>query len=248
MRGTLFFLFCSGLLFSVGADVTLTQSVQPVDPAGAIQPAQEMTVYLTGDKLRLDSGDVSSIIRADRKMTYSILHADKIFIPMPHAGAGGAAETGDAEPVNARTTGKTAKINGFECAEVQVEQSDGTMLDEWITRDPQALAAIDALKPWQTGGFAPVLAGLGLQKRKTLPGMEGVPVRTVVMGPGRKPTVCVEVKRLSATPIRADLFEPPPGYKEVSMSDLESLAPPEKASDVNRPPEETPKDPAHAKP
>jgi hypothetical protein len=227
--------------------VTLTQSVQPVDPGGATQPAQEMTLYLTNNKLRLDSGDVSSIIRADRKITYSILHADKVFIPMPHAGGGSNSPSENVEPVNARATGKTAQINGFECAQVEVEQSDGTQIDEWITRDPKALAVIDALKPWQSGGFAPVLAGLGLQKRKTLPAMEGVPVRTLVLGPDRKPTVCVEVKRLSSVPIRADLFEPPPGYKEMSMSDLESSVPPEKASDVRPPVPEKELDP-HAKP
>src|SRR5207302_966685 len=84
MRWGLFFLLGFCFLSAIQADVTVVQSVQVVDPGGALLPAQEMTLYLTVNKLRLDSGDVSSIIRADKRMTYSLLHADRAYIVIPH--------------------------------------------------------------------------------------------------------------------------------------------------------------------
>ena len=156
-------LFCFGFFVAAKADVTVVQSVQAVQPGGGLEPAREMTIRLAGDKLRLDSGDISSIIRADKKMTYSILHADKVFVAVPHhAGehamhathATHAAEvlSGEPEPLKVRPTGKSDKVNGFNCTEVEVEQSDGTLLDTWVTQDSEAVKALDSLKTPQTGG------------------------------------------------------------------------------------------------
>ena len=242
MRRVLVFLFCFGFFVAAKADVTVVQSVQAVQPGGGLEPAREMTIRLAGDKLRLDSGDISSIIRADKRMTYSILHVDKVFVAVPHhAGehtmhATHATEVpvGEPEPLKVRPTGKSDKVNGFNCAEVEVEQSDGTLLDTWVTQDSEAVKALDSLKAWQTGEYAPVLAGMGLQQRKMLPGMEGMPVRTTVLGPGRKPTVRVDIKQVSNAPIRAGLFEPPPGYREVSMEEVNSVAAPETSADLEK--------------
>lgn len=232
-------LSCFSFFVAAKADVTVVQSVQAVQPVGGLEPAREMTVHLAGDKLRLDSGDISSIIRADKKMTYSILHADKVFVAVPHhAGENAKHATeipaGEPEPVKARPTGKTDKINGFNCTEVEVEQSDGTLLDTWVTQDSEAVKALDSLKAWQTGEYAPVLAGMGLQQRKMLPGMEGMPVRTTVLGHDRKPTVRVEIKQVSNAPIPAGLFEPPPGYREMSMEEVNSVATPETSADLEK--------------
>ncbi len=236
MRARRFFLFFLGFLSPVGADVMLTQSVQPIDPVGGPQPAREMTIYLTGDKLRLDSGDISSIIRADQQMTYSILHADRVFVAMPHSNPAIrlSAPAEEPEPVRVSATGKTDKINGFHCTEIEVEQSDGTVLDEWLTRDSEAVKALDSLKAWQTGEYASVLAGMGIQSRKTLPGMEGMPIRTTVLGAGRKPTVRVEIKQVNNALIRAEHFEPPPGYREVSMDEINAVAAPETSADLEK--------------
>lgn len=234
------FLFCFGFLVVAKADVTVVQSVQAVHPGGGLEPAREMTIHLAGDKLRLDSGDISSIIRADKRMTYSILHVDKVFVAVPHHAGGYAREhatevpAGEPEPVKARPTGKSDKVNGFNCAEVEVEQSDGTLLDTWVTQDSEAVKALDSIKAWQMGEYAPVLAGMGLQQRKLLPGMEGMPVRTTVLGPGRKPTVRVDIKQVSNSPIPAGLFEPPPGYREVSMEEVNSVAAPETSADLEK--------------
>jgi len=240
MRWSLFLLFGFGIFSLVKADVTVVQSIQAVDPKGVLQPAQEMTLYLTGDKLRLDSGDISSIIRADKKMTYSILHADKVFVIMPHLAGGPVVQPmPEAEPVKAKRTGKNDRINGFDCVEVEIEQSDGTTLDAWMTQDPQAAKAQDSLKAWQSGEYAPLLAGVGLrQGTPPLAGMEGMAVRTTVLDEHRQPTVRVEIKQLSSATIRAELFEPPPGYKETSMEAIDSLPLPENASDLGKSPAE----------
>lgn len=236
MRWSFFLLFGFGFFLSAGADVTVVQSIQAVDPKGVLQPAQEMTLYLTGDKLRLDSGDISSIIRADKKMTYSILHADKVYVTMPHLAVGpGMQAMADAEPVKAKRTGKNEKINGFDCAEVEVEQSDGTTLDAWMTQDPKAAKAQDSLKAWQSGEYSAVLAGMGLRRGSTtLPGMEGMAVRTIVLDDRRQPTVRVEIKQLSSAAIRAELFEPPPGYKETSMDAVSDFPMPDNASEFKK--------------
>jgi len=238
MRWSFLLVFCSRFLFAAGADVMVVQSIQPVHASGAPEAAREMTVYLAADKLRLDSGDVSSIIRTDLKMTYSILHSDRMFVSISHSPQnpplGMPTPLDAAEPMKATPTGKSDKINGFNCVEVEVEQSDGTTLDAWLTRDPEAVKALASLKVWQSGEYAPLLAGMGLQHRKTLPGMEGMPVRTTVLGPDRKPTVRVEIKRLSNAPIRADLFEAPAGYRELSPDELNAIAPPESGAELEK--------------
>ena len=238
MRWSLLLLFYSGFFFAAGADVTVVQSIQPVRPGGVLEEAREMTVYLAAGKLRLDSGDVSSIIRTDKKMTYSILHLDKMFVAMPHGersrALGMDTPLDDAEPLKAKPTGKSDRINGFNCVEVEVEQSDGTTLDAWLTRDSEAVKALESLKAWQSGEYAPVLAGMGLGHRKTLPGMEGMPVRTTVLGPDRKPTVRVEVMRLSNAAIRTELFEPPAGYREFSPEELNAITTPPSSADLER--------------
>ena len=234
MRWGLCFLLVLNFLSAAQADVTVVQSVQAVDPGGALQPAQEMTLYLTANKLRLDSGDVSSIIRADKRTTYSLLHSDKAFITLPHATFPTLKAQQDAEPVRTKRTGKTEKINGFNCAEVEVERSDGTTLDAWMTLDPSAIKAQDSLKAWQSGEYAALLNGMGLQQGAVLPGMEGMAIRTIVLDEQRKPTVRVELKQLSSATIRADLFEPPSGYKSVSMDAVDEIPAPNNAAELSK--------------
>ncbi len=213
------------------ADLTIVQSIQPMDPLSKEQPpAQKMVLTISGDKLRLDSGEVSSIIRRDTKKTISLVHAEHGYAVMPHLASAPRAASADEEPVNTIKTGKTDTINGFRCEEFHVEQANGTKLDAWITNDAEALKAMETVKVWQTGEYADLLSGMGF-KRQGIGGAPGLPIRTTVLDSKGLPTVTVEVKQVDNRPVKADIFEPPSDYREIPMDS--TLAPGE-SSDLDR--------------
>jgi hypothetical protein len=104
-------------------------------------------------------------------------------------------------------------------------------MDAWITTDSEAIRALESVRKWQAGGYADLLAGMGFKDYQSGGSVSGFPVKTTMIDQDGKPSVIVEVKRLDNRPIKADIFEPPPGYREMSP---EETGEPDENSDLSK--------------
>ena len=205
---------------SVGrADVTLVQQVESLDKtAGKFSPPVEITIFVTGDKMRMDFGEASSIIRRDKKLTYSIFHPDKMYMEMPHTGQvvpGKGPETGwkAGKPLKINKTGHQKKIGEFECQEVEVTQADGTMLETWVTMNSEAVIAMDTFRKWCTDEYGELVGGLGVGSGEGMESLGGFPIQTLLFDSEGRLTMKLVVKKLSCYPLKPELFDPPDGYQ-----------------------------------
>ncbi len=103
------------------ADWPKAYSVEMEVQAGGMTTATKM--FVDGDKQRMDVNaggmDMSTIIRKDKKLTYSLMHAQKMVMenPLPEAPAAAAAPAGP-EPKVEKIGSST--VNGVACTEYKV--------------------------------------------------------------------------------------------------------------------------------
>lgn len=136
------------LAIAVRADLTLVQEIEDFT-GGANGAKDQVTLYVSGSRLRLDKGQtLSSIILGDKKITYSILHETRQYVQMPHdlfkglgqaLGAAAGAATQAAEEMKIEATDKQETISGHPCRLVRIRDSNGTLTDLWVTRDAAEL-------------------------------------------------------------------------------------------------------------
>ncbi|MBV9462752.1 MAG: DUF4412 domain-containing protein [Verrucomicrobiae bacterium] len=193
------------------ADLTLSEKLQPAGGAGP----QRLGLEIAQGKVRFDSGEVSSIIRTDRKLTYSLLHAEHSYMTLPHdRPVAAAADFPAADSVE--KTGHIQTLQGLVCREVRIAQPDGTTLVAWVSLDPPARRAVEMLRQCRQDGLSGFIDGLGCLWPAEKGGAPGLALRCVLLDAAGKPTVQVDVDKLSFDSIPDEQFEPPPAYRQAA--------------------------------
>ncbi|MCC7517985.1 MAG: DUF4412 domain-containing protein [Verrucomicrobiae bacterium] len=215
------------------ADLTLVQEIE--DHTGDANGAKEqVTLYVSGPRLRLDKGQtMSSIILNDRKVTYSILHETRQYVQMSHelfkglgqslGMAANAAAQANAllrvEPTDQRET-----IGGRPCRLVRVRDASGALTELWVTRDAAELdALLSEFKSLMDFGLPAVSGALDQH-----PELKGVPMR-VTEYEGVNVVRRSTIKSFDRTKITPGLFEIPAGYEEIKVPALPSPGAPRNA-------------------
>ena len=92
-------------------------SVEMETVAGGMTTKSKLSV--DGDKMRTDADQMSTIIRQDKKMAYSLMHANKMVMENAIPDAPAAAAQAGAEPVWEKVG--SATINGQACTEYKMK-------------------------------------------------------------------------------------------------------------------------------
>lgn len=224
----------------VAADtlLNLKNHVDAVQVAGESQPAKDtqVRIWMSGDKLRRDEGEISSILRLDRNKLYVIRHADKTWselalpvdfvrlMPKGSEQAGAAWAQQMKLTVHLHSTQETRTVGSWNARKMQMDITNATGMKIastlWVSKDVPGWSALNRL--------AATLAALQPGSESwvsSLEQMEGFPVlredRVEAMGARfgtREELVSVETR--DATP---GTYDPPAGYKEAPFNPLEGL-------------------------
>lgn len=219
----------------LGADLTIVQSLEVVTD-GKATPVEQVTLYVSGKRVRFDKGQsMTSIMLADKKVTFSIMHEGRKYVVMPHSEVTERdmkeADKADAEFLATATiesTGTTDRISGYSCRQVRIRGKDRRLTELWVSD-----TALD-MKTF-FGEFKSFM-GLGLppffKELDKHPELKGVPIRVVEyedVTRYRRSTVT----KLDTSVLDASVFEVPAGYAEIKRSDFP--APPQPESAPKRP-------------
>jgi hypothetical protein len=202
------------------ADLTITQTLEEYHNNKPFRK-QQVTLFVSGQRIRFDQGqNISSIILADKKLTFSIMHKERQYVVLPHEqvkpneSKSTASEDSDLPPSAVQSTGRTQEINGFQCRECRITEKDGLVTEMWIS--DKALDMNVFLKEFQSFlefGLAP--ASKQLEK---FPQLKGIPIRVTELS-GTTILRQATVDRLDTTKIEDKFFEVPAGYEELKISD-----------------------------
>jgi hypothetical protein len=218
------FVLFAAFALSARADLTLVQEIEDFT-GGANGTKDQVTLYVSGQRLRLDKGQMmSSIILGDKKVTYSILHETRQYVQMPHelfkglgqalgAAAGAAAQAGEAFSVE--PTDKQETLGGRPCRLVKVRDPLGALTELWVTRDAAELDAL-LVEFKSLMDFGLPTAGGVLEKH---PELKGIPMRVTEFS-GANVARRSTVKSFDRAKIAASIFEIPSGYEEIKMPAL----------------------------
>ena len=217
MKGLVLALFAATLGSATFADLTIVQQVQKEGPP------QEATVTLTmkikDGKMRLELGQMSSIVDLKTGDVVSLLHPQRIAMTIPGASIKGvqralteeAAKRLGKTPAPPKPTGRKETISGFACEEFETAANDMNVR-LWLTRDlPNTekllseLSALEGLDPFR-----------GITTDQPLP---GYPIRTVMDGAATGRTT-VTVMEVSESPVADSEFVVPEGYRTMQTPAL----------------------------
>jgi hypothetical protein len=218
--------------------LTLKNHVDAVQVAGEKQPAKDtqVHVWVSGDKLRRDEGEITAILRLDRNKLYVIRHPEKIWselalpVDFVRLMPKGSEQTGALWAqqmkltVQLRPTQETRTVGTWNARKVQMDITNATGMKIastlWVSKDVQGWSTLNRL--------AATLAALQPGSESwvsALEQMDGFPVlredRVEAMGARfgtREELVTVETR--DATPAT---YEPPAGYKQAPFNPLQGL-------------------------
>lgn len=192
--------------------------VQNVEQTGPMPMKTRMTIKADAGKARIDIGkDISSIVDSSTGEVSSLMHAQKIAMQLPKGAMDAVKQQADAAGENERPdiepTGKTEKINGFNCEEY-AGTFQGLNVSYWVTNDlPNADAVMAQLG--KLAGAADPFKG-ALKGGKDFPGF---PIRTVIVSP-QAGTSTMTIVSVSEEEIPVSEFEVPRGYKSMGMPQM----------------------------
>lgn len=207
------------LAVSARADLTLVQEIEDYT-GGANGAKEQITLYVSGPRLRLDKGQaMSSIMLNDRKVTYSILHETRQYVQMSHElfqglgqalGAAADAAAQLSEGLRVEPTNQQETIGGYPCRLVRVRDATGALTELWVTRDAAELDAIlGEFKSLMEFGLP--AAGSMLERH---PELKGVPMRVTEYA-GASVARRSTVTRFDRAKVAPAVFEIPAGYEEI---------------------------------
>lgn len=230
-RGLVLTMIVLGLLLvgkSVEADVFMKHKhhMDGMNVGGHAQPPRDSvrTEWVAKDKMRMDDGDTSTIVRLDRRVLYMIHHSDKTYSEMPLDGGRMAAmqeAMGKGFSVTVTPTDETRKIGQWNCRKYLREANMGRMpvkSEVWATEQlelPSELFTTFAalqLGPQQSGQKN--LQMLEQEMRK-IKGMPVLTVTTSTMMQGMTARSSMELLEMKQEKAPANLFELPEGYAKV---------------------------------
>ncbi len=209
------------------ADLMAVQTLEDLtdqSPAGV----EQTTLYVSGNKVRYDKGQsLTSIILADRKVTFSIMHEPRQYIVLPHDRVAAAppeqAPGEDPEEMAFEATGRKEKIGAFPCREVRVREKDGGMTELWLSEEALDMKTFLAeFRSFLAFGMAPLAREIDRH-----PELKGMPIRIVEYA-GSRPVRRATITRLETAPLPPSTFEVPAGYAEVKMADFTPPEPDQK--------------------
>ncbi len=193
----------------VRGDLTVVQSIEDLED-GVIRSKEIVSVFAKGDRIRIDQGQaLSSIIRNDLKVTYSIMHGSKQYVVLKHGIMEGIES--DEPPVpelQVQVTGHSEEISGFPTHQVLVREGAGETTELWIAEGVLDLNLfVKEFRNFIQFGFVQSDA---LFKR--YPELKGVPIR-IVESQGKN-TRRGTITRLETEVLEDSIFEVPSGYSE----------------------------------
>jgi hypothetical protein len=203
--------------------------------AGKVDEPQvkKYTMWLEGEKARMDVGPVSVIFDGSTGEQIVMLHDKSQYLVMTEEDVKNSREyqrlmkgthTQPAQPVKPVSTGKTETINGFKTEVYEAQLADQKMIF-WVTQDREDAKA---LKGAMLDAYSRVLANTdNLVDMKSLP---GYPVKSVVQMNPRKtklkdgmvvatPGAKTEhiVKSIKVEKVESEMFKVPTGYERKEL-------------------------------
>lgn len=218
---------------SIGrADLMVVQVLEDLEnntPLGK----EQITLSVSGNRVRLDKGQsLSSIILADKKVTFSVMHEPRAYVKLSHdeMKVPNASEGEILDDAVFDTTNQLEQINGYRCRKVRVKEKDGTLMELWIAENALDMKSfLNEFKSFMEFGLAQ--ASKQLEKH---PELRGVPIR-VVEYQGTKPIRRATIQRLDTAKISDSVFEIPAGYEEWKPSDPVSFPKEDKKEKPSKP-------------
>ncbi len=220
--------------------LTLKSHTDAFQVAGESQPAKDIDIHIwvSGDKLRRDEGEVTSILRLDRNKLYIVRHADKTWseltlpvdfvrlMPKGSEQAGVAWVQQMKLAVEVQPTGETRTVGTWNARKLRMDITNATGMKIantlWLSKDVPGWSALNRL--------ASTLAALQPGSESwvsALEKMEGFPVlqeeKVEAMGAHfntREELLSIETRDANPT-----TYEPPAGYQQAPFNPLETLAP-----------------------
>ncbi|MFV0337327.1 MAG: DUF4412 domain-containing protein [Chthoniobacterales bacterium] len=200
------------------AGMQISQRVQ-VD--GASKMDSIITTSIEGDKMRVDMGEESSsIIDSKTGEVITLMHAQKMAMTLPKetmdlakSMAGNVGE----KSVSYKKTGRTEKINGFDCEEViaTVVEADGKTKQEadiWIAANaPLSDEMVQALK-----NIGQQFGGLPKNSDEAIQELNGFPIRMIYKNPDGT-TTTINTLSIAEKDISADSFTVPKNYRGMDL-------------------------------
>jgi len=200
-----------GFLALARADLTLVQVLETMRDDKLLDK-EVMTIYIKDKTVRIDQGQaLTSIIRSDQKVTYSILHESKKYVVLPHPPAK-AEEADDLSEVQVESTGKKEQISGFMTHEVLVKEGQ-TTTDLWIGEGVLDMKSF--LKEFQ--GFLQFGFTGATSLFEKYPELNGVPIRIVEKN--QNVSRIGTITKVDSTQIPNSTFDVPAGYSELKRKE-----------------------------
>jgi hypothetical protein len=218
--------------------LTLKSHVDSFKVAGETEPAKDsqVRIWVSGDKLRRDEGEMSAILRLDRNKLYILRHPEKTYselnlpvdfvllLPKGTEEAGTLWAKQMKLSVQLKPTNESRTVGSWNARKVTMDISNATGMKIastlWVSRDVEGWAALNRL--------AATMAALQPGSEswvQALEKMEGYPVlredRVDAMGARfgtREELVSVETRE--AAP---GTFDPPAGYTATPFNPLAGL-------------------------
>jgi hypothetical protein len=212
------------LLSTVNADMTVTQVLEEMNQNQPLMKEQ-ITLQVSGKRVRVDKGQAfTSIILADKKQTFSIMHEARQYVTLPHdsVSAEPKIDSNQADGIESvRSTGKTNEISGFACREVEIKEKGGLTTHLWISDTAlNQKNFVDEFKSFMEFGFGQTNSLLD-----KYPVLRGMPIR-ITESIGDKILRQSTVTKLDTSPIPPQAFEVPAGYQELKIEKSETVIPP----------------------
>lgn len=213
-------LFAFLFLATARGDLTLVQTIE-----GAGSDAKAMTIKIKGEKARIEvSPEVVTIIDSKTGEIMNIMMQDKKFLRISGEKARAVAELAvaadkknqpDLHP-QLKDTGRTETINGFQTEEYTCD-APAFQATYWIAKNyPDGAAIVHQLQAMTPQAWG--VAGKGMPDYRDFP---GVPLRSRVTVNGKEITSTLSA--VKQEPLSDAEFQPPKGFEEMKMPDLESI-------------------------
>jgi hypothetical protein len=207
------------------ADMTVIQVLEEMNQNQPLTKEQ-ITLQVSGKRVRVDKGQAfTSIILADKKLTFSIMHEARQYVSLPHDSVSAAEPKPDPNQADGiesvKPTGKTGEISGFACREVEIKEKNGLTTYLWISDTAlNQKNFVDEFKSFMEFGFGQTNSLLD-----KYPVLRGMPIR-ITESMGDKILRQSTVTKLDTSPIPPEAFEIPAGYKELKIDQPETVIPP----------------------
>lgn len=214
---------------AAGADTLLTvkSHADPFEVAGQKQPGKDSVVkiWVGGDKMRRDEGDLTMIFRPDRNKLFLIHHPDKSYnavdlpidfkklMPKGQEAIADQMIKGMELDVQVKPTQETKKINNWNARKVQVaiKSAMGMTIDTtlWVSKDVEVYRSLNKL----AASMAALQPGAA-QWAEKLEQIDGYPVlqESNVNALGAKFKTSEELVSVETKDAPAGAYDPPAGY------------------------------------